>query len=110
MAKFFGKLLGFSRKIIGNGHRGSRYSGIENSNRRVTVPSGCFPIYVGEEHRRYVIPVKRLSSTRLQALLDQFKEEIADSEDPITLPCSPVMFEHVLGLPNHDNSSILSKP
>lgn len=110
MAKILGKLLGFSKKISGNGHRGCRYSGVENSNGRVSVPSGCFPIYVGEEHRRYVIPVKRLSSTRLQALLDQFKEEIADSEDPITLPCSPVMFEHVLGLPKHENTSILSKP
>lgn len=109
MANFFGKFLGFSKKIIGNGHKGCRYSGIENSNGRVSVPSGCFPIYVGEEHRRYVIPVKRLSSTRLQALLDQFREEIVDSEEPITLPCSPVMFEHALGLPKHEKTSSLSK-
>ena len=110
MAKLFEKFLGFSKKITGNGHRGCGYSGTENSNGRVSVPSGCFPIYVGEEHKRYAIPVKRLSSTRLQALLDQFKDEIADSEEPITLPCSPVMFEHVLGLPKHEKTSIIEKP
>lgn len=76
---------------------------LENSNHKPSVPSGFFPIYVGEEHRKYVIPVKCLSSIRLQALLNQFKEDIVASEEPITLPCSPKMFEAVLSLAKAEN-------
>ncbi|KAK9289344.1 hypothetical protein L1049_007499 [Liquidambar formosana] len=61
------------------------------------APSGFIPIYVGEESRRYVVPVACLSCTMFQALLHQFREEIqASIAGPIKLPCSPQMFEWVL--------------
>ncbi|KAF8399813.1 hypothetical protein HHK36_015684 [Tetracentron sinense] len=61
------------------------------------VPGDFLPIYVGEERKRYVVPLGYLSSTLFQALLYQFEDEIvADSKGPIALPCSTQMFECVL--------------
>ena len=60
-----------------------------------TVPSGHFPVYVGEELKRYVIPVAYLSSRRIQDLLNKFEDEI-QGVDPIVLPCSVNVFEMVL--------------
>lgn len=53
-----------------------------------TVPKGHFPVYVGEELKRYVIPVAYLSSRRIQDLLNKFNS--------IVLPCSIDVFEAVL--------------
>ncbi|PON94429.1 Small auxin-up RNA [Trema orientale] len=61
------------------------------------VPEGFFPIYVGEEHKRYVVPLTFLSARIFQALLNQFTEEIrAVGDKPITVPCSAEMFESIL--------------
>ncbi|KAM7529732.1 hypothetical protein LguiB_033142 [Lonicera macranthoides] len=64
-----------------------------------TVPSGHFPIYVGEELKRYVVPVAYLSSRRIQDLLNKFEDEIQGGK-PIVLPCSIDVFEAVLNLVN----------
>ncbi|KAM7528300.1 hypothetical protein LguiB_031710 [Lonicera macranthoides] len=62
-----------------------------------TVPSGHFPIYVGEELKRYAVPVAYLSSRWLQDLLNKFEDEIQGGQ-PIILPCSVDAFEGVLNL------------
>lgn len=59
---------------------------------------GYLPIYVGEERRKYVIPIESLSSTMMQALLNQFQDQIDRTGEAITLPCSVMMFEAVLRL------------
>ncbi|KAM7528297.1 hypothetical protein LguiB_031707 [Lonicera macranthoides] len=43
---------------------------------QTAVPSGHFPIYVGEELKRYAVPVAYLSSRWLQDLLNKFEDEI----------------------------------
>ena len=61
------------------------------------VPHGYVPMYVGEEHKLYEVPVECLSSVMLQALLIQFEEEIP-ANGPIALSCSLQMFEWVMGV------------
>ncbi|KAM7522708.1 hypothetical protein LguiA_012610 [Lonicera macranthoides] len=60
-----------------------------------TVPSGHFPIYVGEEFKRYAVPVAYLSSRWMQNLLNKFEDEIQGGQ-PIVLPCSVDAFERYL--------------
>ena len=66
--------------------------------------SEVFPVDVvvdddDEERRRYLVPITSLSSPMLQALLNQFQEEIlAQKKGPITLFCSTWMFESVRDL------------
>lgn len=60
---------------------------------------GHFVVYVGEQHKRYVIPLKCLSSIVFQQLLDQFQDQIHSAQDgKIILPCSTPFFEWVLHL------------
>ncbi|KAF8402501.1 hypothetical protein HHK36_010586 [Tetracentron sinense] len=70
------------------------------------VPEGSLPIYVGEERMKFVVPLKCLSSTMFQALLNQFEDEIdAKVEGPIAIPCSTQMFQWVLDLAKAEESN-----
>ena len=97
MAVIHGNLLYHMKKLISN----KKYKGyniiLNQSNDQKPVPRGYFPVYVGEEHKKYVIPISCLSSTRFQALLNEFESEIEASK-PITLPCSTMVFETELNL------------
>ncbi|KAM7522705.1 hypothetical protein LguiA_012607 [Lonicera macranthoides] len=64
---------------------------------QTAVPSGHFPIYVGEELKRFAVPVAYLSSRWLKDLLNKFEDEIQGGQ-PIVLPCSVDAFEGVLNL------------
>lgn len=58
---------------------------------------GNFVVYVGEEQKRYVVPLKCLSSKVFQLLLHQFEDHIHYRGDgKIVLPCSIDVFEWVL--------------
>ncbi|KAF9591132.1 hypothetical protein IFM89_002087 [Coptis chinensis] len=72
------------------------------------VPEGYALIYVGEEHKSYMVQLQYLSCPMFQALLNQFEEQLrniylvhrinAHPEGPIVLPCSVELFESVLNL------------
>ncbi|KAM7522707.1 hypothetical protein LguiA_012609 [Lonicera macranthoides] len=62
---------------------------------QTAVPSGHFPIYVGEELKRYVVPVTYLSLRWIQDLFNKFEDEIQGGQ-PKVLPCSVDAFEGVL--------------
>ncbi|KAI5683801.1 hypothetical protein M9H77_05029 [Catharanthus roseus] len=67
------------------------------------TPEGFVPVYVGEDRTRYEVPVECLNSFRFQAFLDQHEEEILGSRDePISLLCSPNVFETILTLAKDD--------
>lgn len=73
--------------------------------KREKAPKGFVVIYVGEARKRYVVPIECLSSTMFQALINQFEETLLPTHDgPITLPCSPEMFEWVLDLVMADST------
>lgn len=63
-----------------------------------TVPPGFFPVFVGEERRRYVLPISCLSSMMFKALLNQYGDENQLALHPISLSCSVQTFEAIFNL------------
>ncbi|CAN6479975.1 unnamed protein product [Victoria cruziana] len=63
------------------------------------VPKGYLAVYVGEEARRFIIPVSHLSHPSFKALLRMAEEEFGfSSSGAIRLPCDTLLFEHILWL------------
>ncbi|KAG5566528.1 hypothetical protein RHGRI_002174 [Rhododendron griersonianum] len=61
------------------------------------APKGSFFVYVGEEHKKYVVPILLSSSLSFKGLLEEHKEEMQASTGPLTLPsCSTSKFEAIL--------------
>ena len=71
--------------------------------KKMKVPRGCLPVYVGEKRERCIIPIKYLNSIMLQALLNQFEDENQTSGQPITLSCSREMFKSICNLIKEDD-------
>ncbi|KAI8573452.1 hypothetical protein RHMOL_Rhmol01G0278800 [Rhododendron molle] len=60
------------------------------------APKGSFFVYVGEERKKYVVPVTLSSSSNFKGLLEEYEEEI-QAAGPLTLrSCSTSEFEAVL--------------
>lgn len=58
------------------------------------TPKGFLPVYVGEECKRYVVPLRYLSTPTFMALLSPLENGIDTKIDgPIVLPCTPQTFE-----------------
>ncbi|KAL0917532.1 hypothetical protein M5K25_012598 [Dendrobium thyrsiflorum] len=61
------------------------------------VPRGYLPVYVGQEKRRFVIPVTYLSSPVFKLLLEKAEEEFGfDHDGALTLPCEIEPFKYIL--------------
>ncbi|XP_058079091.1 indole-3-acetic acid-induced protein ARG7-like [Magnolia sinica] len=77
------------------------------SNVPADVQKGCFAVYVGEESKRYVIPVKYLKTHVFETLLSRAEEEFGFSNmGAIRFPCETVLFEHLLWLLNREDPSV----
>ncbi|KAF4393965.1 hypothetical protein G4B88_025934 [Cannabis sativa] len=56
-------------------------------------------IFIGDEQKRYVVPIKLLSSKFFEEQFNEIKEAISIcsvDDEPITVPCSTHMFESIL--------------
>lgn len=63
------------------------------------APKGHFVVYVGEEMRRFVIPLSYLKDPTFQKLLEKAAEEYMFSrESGIVLPCAESTFRRFLNL------------
>ncbi|ERM99411.1 auxin-induced protein 6B [Amborella trichopoda] len=63
------------------------------------VHKGFIAVYVGQELRRYVIPVSYLNHSVFMALLQKAEEEFGFTNNGgIKLPCEVAVFEHILWL------------
>uniref|UniRef100_A0A7N0V5H5 Small auxin up regulated protein n=1 Tax=Kalanchoe fedtschenkoi TaxID=63787 RepID=A0A7N0V5H5_KALFE len=66
------------------------------------VPKGHVAVYVGEEHKRYVIKISLLKHSLLQALLDQAHDCAYDlaTEPKLCVPCDEYVFLEVVRCAN----------
>ncbi|XP_052182942.1 protein SMALL AUXIN UP-REGULATED RNA 12-like [Diospyros lotus] len=63
------------------------------------VPKGHFPVYVGENRRRYVVPISFLSHPEFQFLLQRAEEEFGFHHDMgLTIPCEEVVFRSLTSM------------
>nr|GMC92101.1 auxin-responsive protein SAUR50-like [Ipomoea batatas] len=57
------------------------------------VPKGHFPVYVGENRSRYVVPISFLTHPEFQCLLRRAEEEFGfDHDMGIIIPCEEIAF------------------
>ncbi|XP_020581379.1 auxin-induced protein 6B-like [Phalaenopsis equestris] len=63
----------------------------------VRPPAGHFPVYVGEERERFVIPTAFLSHPLFSALLEKAYQEYGFKQvNGLRLPCNVSVFMHVV--------------
>ncbi|XP_020972588.1 auxin-induced protein 15A-like [Arachis ipaensis] len=64
------------------------------SSKALEVPKGYLAVYVGENMKRFVIPISYLNQTSFQELLSQAEEEFGYDHPMggLTIPCSEETF------------------
>ncbi|KAI9127793.1 hypothetical protein K1719_000786 [Acacia pycnantha] len=77
--------------------RASSFSRNLASSKGVDVPKGFLAVYVGEEMKRFVIPISYLNQPSFQDLLSQAEEEFGYDHPMggLTIPCNEEVFENV---------------
>jgi len=78
------------------GIRHSSFSASQSSSKQVEVPKGYFAVYVGEENKRFLIPVSFLNEFSFQELLSQAEGEFGYCHPMggLTIPCKEDVFLH----------------
>ncbi|CAL5212548.1 unnamed protein product [Lathyrus oleraceus] len=65
----------------------------------IDVPKGHFPVYVGENRSRYIVPISFLTHPEFQSLLRQAEEEFGfDHDMGLTIPCQEVVFQSLTSM------------
>ncbi|KAI7729523.1 hypothetical protein M8C21_012289 [Ambrosia artemisiifolia] len=68
------------------------------------IPKGCVAVTVGQEQKRFVIPVIYLYHPLFLELLKEAEEEYGfHHPGPINIPCDVQQFSNVQGLIKKDN-------
>ncbi|XP_073126993.1 auxin-responsive protein SAUR50-like [Henckelia pumila] len=63
------------------------------------VPKGHFAVYVGDNRKRYIVPISFLRSPEFQMLLQSAEEEFGfDHCMGLTVPCQEQVFESILSI------------
>jgi len=67
------------------------------SSKSVEVRKGYVAVYVGEEQKRFVIPISCLNQPSFQNLLSQAEEEFGYDHPMggLTIPCTEDVFQHI---------------
>ena len=84
--------MGF-RSII----RRASFSKTQGSTKGSEIPKGYLAVYVGDEMRRFVIPISYLNQPSFQDLLSQAEEEFGYDHPMggLTIPCTEDVFQHI---------------
>ncbi|CAK8569367.1 unnamed protein product [Lathyrus sativus] len=74
--------------------RRSSHRSIKTSSKVSNVPKGYVAVYVGEEMKRFVIPISYLNQPLFQNLLSQAEEEFGYDHPMggLTIPCKEDVF------------------
>ncbi|KAK1297745.1 hypothetical protein QJS10_CPB15g00536 [Acorus calamus] len=77
-----------AKQILKRSFSGGR-SPTSTSTTTTDVPRGHFAVYVGEEQKRFVVPISYLKSPSFQRLLSRAEEEFGFDHPmgSLTLPC-----------------------
>ncbi|GAU22118.1 hypothetical protein TSUD_310220 [Trifolium subterraneum] len=77
--------------------RKASFSSSQTSSKVANIPKGYLAVYVGEEMKRFVIPMSYLNQTSFQDLLNQSEEEFGYSHPMggLTIPCIGDVFLHI---------------
>ncbi|XP_057749816.1 indole-3-acetic acid-induced protein ARG7-like [Arachis stenosperma] len=80
------RLAGIRRKLSFNSNQAS--------SKALEVPKGYLAVYVGENMKRFMIPISYLNQTSFQELLSQAEEEFGYDlpMGGLTIPCSEETF------------------
>ncbi|CAH1429060.1 protein SMALL AUXIN UP-REGULATED RNA 12 [Lactuca sativa] len=63
------------------------------------VPKGHFPVYVGANRTRYIVPISFLTHPEFQRLLRYAEEEFGfHHEMGLTIPCEEVVFRSLTSM------------
>lgn len=83
---------------------GFRLLGVRRARQAVSkgaeVPKGYLAVYVGEEKKRFVIPIECLNQPSFQDLLSKAEEEYGYHHPMggLTIPCREDVFLHIMSL------------
>ncbi|XP_058759114.1 auxin-induced protein 15A-like [Vicia villosa] len=77
--------------------RRASFSSNRTVSKVVDVPKGYLAVYVGEEMKRFVIPISYLNQPSFQNLLSQAEEEFGYDHPMggLTIPCTEDVFQHI---------------
>ncbi|KAG7579365.1 Small auxin-up RNA [Arabidopsis thaliana x Arabidopsis arenosa] len=73
--------------------------GYEEDDLPLDVPKGHFPVYVGHNRSRYIVPISFLSNLDFQCLLRRAEEEFGfDHDMGLTIPCDELFFQDLTSM------------
>ncbi|XP_057748380.1 auxin-induced protein 6B-like [Arachis stenosperma] len=86
--------MGFRLPVI---RRASSFSASQATSKSVELPKGYLAVYVGENQKRFVIPVSYLNQPSFQDLLSQAEEEFGYDHPMggLTIPCNEHVFQRI---------------
>ncbi|XLS88272.1 hypothetical protein HN51_038438 [Arachis hypogaea] len=86
--------MGFRLPII---RKVSSFSASQVASKSVELPKGYLAVYVGENQKRFVIPISYLNQPSFQDLLSQAEEEFGYDHPMggLTIPCSEHVFQRI---------------
>ncbi|KAL3655232.1 hypothetical protein CASFOL_001018 [Castilleja foliolosa] len=68
----------------------------EKAGSTATMPTGTFPVYVGEKRLRFVVPTSYLSHPLFKILLEKAYNEFGfDQQNGLVVPCSVAAFQEI---------------
>ncbi|XP_051114282.1 protein SMALL AUXIN UP-REGULATED RNA 54-like [Andrographis paniculata] len=77
--------------------RWRRYECLHSSDHRTISMTGTFVVYVGEDRRRFTVPMNYLSHPLFKILLDKAYDEFGfDQQNGLVFPCSVAAFQEVI--------------
>ncbi|CAK8569372.1 unnamed protein product [Lathyrus sativus] len=67
------------------------------SSKVLNMPKGYLAVYIGQEMKRFVIPMSYLNQTSFQELLSEAEEEFGYNHPMggLTIPCTEDVFLHI---------------
>ena len=77
--------------------RRASFSASQAASKSAEVPKGYLAVYVGENQKRFVIPISYLNQPSFQDLLSQAEEEFGYDHPMggLTIPCSEHVFQQI---------------